>query len=439
MIRRINVTVLFTLFLAFSTSLFAQSSPVTGRVMLKKADGTTTPIAGALVEAYQVDIKSSAPPAKSDKKGNFSFAGLRVGAIYVLSISAPGAKAGYYPNVKAGTDNLVVYLEEGDGRKFTEEEVRASVASGPPTGTASQKPVEMTAEQKKQQAEYESKVKEVEGKNQKIAKANETVNKAIAEGNAAFQAKNYDLAITKFTEGVEADPDFAGSAPVLSNNKGTALTSRAVQLFNQNAKAADPTAKIEAMKAVRKDFSDAVASFNHSLKVLAAAKPGDISDPKVGETAKLNALKGMKEAFRLMAATEQADPELAPIAKAVFPEYIALETDASKKDEAKVILADYYRVAGDSENAIAAYRDVLATSPENVDAMGGLGFSLVNIGYVNNDKTQLQEGANFLQKFATAAPDTNKYKADAVALIATLKTEQNVAPVKSSGGAKKKN
>ena len=68
----------------------------------------------------------------------------------------------------------------------------------------------------------------------------------------------------------------------------------------------------------------------------------------------------------------------------------------------------------------------------------GLGFSLVNVGYVNNDKSQLQEGANFLQKFASAAPDTNKYKADAVALIATLKTEQNVAPVKS-GGAKKKN
>ena len=96
-----------------------------------------------------------------------------------------------------------------------------------------------------------------------------------------------------------------------------------------------------------------------------------------------------------------------------------------------------YRVAGDSDNAIVAYRQVLESSPDNIDAMAGLGFSLVNNGYIKNDKTQLQEGANFLQKFATAAPDTNKYKADAVGLIDTLKKEQNVAPVKSAG--KKKN
>jgi tetratricopeptide (TPR) repeat protein len=146
----------------------------------------------------------------------------------------------------------------------------------------------------------------------------------------------------------------------------------------------------------------------------------------------------MKEAFRLMALTEQVDAEMTPIAKTVFPEYIAVETDPVKRDEAKIILADLYRVAGDSENAILAYRQVLETAPDNIDAMAGLGFSLVNMGYVNNDKAQLQEGANFLQKFATAAPGTHKYKDDAVGLIETLKKEQNVAPVKSAA-AKKKN
>src|SRR6476661_6015565 len=220
MIRRINVATLLTLVFAFSTTLFAQSAPVTGRVMLKKADGTTVPVAGATVQPYQIDIKSSAPADKTDKKGNFSFAGLKLGGRYVLSISAPGAKAGYFPNVKAGDTNLIINLEEGDGKAFTEEEIRAAVAAGPSTPSANQKPAEMTAEQKKAQAEYEAKKAEIEGKNQKALKANEIVNRALSEGNAAFQAKNYDVAVAKYSEGVDADPDFAGSAPVLSNNKG---------------------------------------------------------------------------------------------------------------------------------------------------------------------------------------------------------------------------
>jgi tetratricopeptide (TPR) repeat protein len=436
MIRKINVAVFLTLVFAIASPIFAQNAPVSGKVVLKKKDGTTVPVADALVEAYQVDIKSSAPPDKTDKKGFFSFAGLRLGATYVLSISAPGAKAGYFPNVKAGNQNLVITLEEGEGNRFTEEEIRAAIAAGPTT--ASTKKAEPSGDEKKQQAEFEAKVKEVEAKNQKATQVNAIVTKSLTDGNAAYQAKNYDAAIASYNEGINADPDFAGSAPILSNNKGAALVARAVVVYNQNAKATDATAKLAAFKTVRKDFSDAVAAYDHSLKVLKAAKPGDVADPKTSETAKLNALKGMKEAFRLMALTEQVDAEMTPIAKSVFPEYIAVETDPVKRDEAKIILADLYRVAGDSENAILAYRQVLETAPDNIDAMAGLGFSLVNMGYVNNDKAQLQEGANFLQKFATAAPGTHKYKDDAVGLIETLKKEQNVAPVKSAA-AKKKN
>ncbi len=87
--------------------------------------------------------------------------------------------------------------------------------------------------------------------------------------------------------------------------------------------------------------------------------------------------------------------------------------------------------------AILAYKALLATSPENVDALAGVGLSLVNNGYIKTDKTLLQEGANYLQKFISVAPDTNKYKADAIGLIETLKKEQNVAPQKLPNGKKK--
>jgi tetratricopeptide (TPR) repeat protein len=171
--------------------------------------------------------------------------------------------------------------------------------------------------------------------------------------------------------------------------------------------------------------------------VIKAVTPADQVDPKLLETNRLDALRGAKESFRLMALTEQVDEKTTPVAKVLIPEYIASEADPVKKEAAKIILADVYRVAGDSDNAILAYRQVLEASPDNLDAMSGLGFSLVNNGYIKDDKSQLQEGANYLQKFASAAPDTNKFKADALGLIESLKKDQNVAPAKVGG--KKKN
>ena len=94
----------------------------------------------------------------------------------------------------------------------TEEEVRKAVTAGaadPGTETVS----EQTPEQKKAQAEYEAKRKEVESKNAKAEKTNEVVNRVVKEGAAAFEAKDYDTAIAKYTEGYEIDPDFVGGAP----------------------------------------------------------------------------------------------------------------------------------------------------------------------------------------------------------------------------------
>jgi hypothetical protein len=62
------------------------------------------------------------------------------------------------------------------------------------------------------------------------------VTKAVKEGNDAFAAKNYDLAIAKYDEGIAADPEFVGSAPIFYNNRGTALTARAVDTYNKAIK-----------------------------------------------------------------------------------------------------------------------------------------------------------------------------------------------------------
>ena len=136
------------------------------------------------------------------------------------------------------------------------------------------------------------------------------------------------------------------------------------------------------------------------------------------------------DTFRLMALTEQVDETKIPFAKEMLVEYLTIETDAAKKESSKLILADMYRVSADMDNAVAEYRKVLETSPDNLDGMVGLGLSLVNAGFINDNKEQLQEGANMLQKFASAAPDSHKYKKDAAEAIEMLKAQQNITPQK---------
>ena len=81
MLRKYSVPFLaIAILLAGSLAVFAQTAPVRGKVELKKADGTLTPVANATVDVYRTDVKAKLPSGKTDKKGAFVFAGLPLGA-----------------------------------------------------------------------------------------------------------------------------------------------------------------------------------------------------------------------------------------------------------------------------------------------------------------------------------------------------------------------
>ena len=435
----------FTIFLAAafflvgSVVIFAQTAPVTGKVGLRKADGTTEPVAGALVEVFRTDIKGKLPSAKTNKKGEFNFAGLPLGATFAFSISAPGIKPEIYPNIKAGSQNFVITVSEGDGKKWTEDEVRQALAN-PAGQTTAPESGKLTEEQKKAQEERAKLEAEYAEKKKKVDESNAAIQRALTEGNQAFNSKNYDIAIVKFEEGYQASPDYVGSAPVLLNNKGAALKIRAVNTYNENVKLTDATAKRAGMTKVKQDLAEAVDAYGKSWTVLKSAPTADISDPKVYEANKLETLRGAKDTLRLMAATEQVDTTKVDLARTLISEYMAIETDLAKKAEAQRVLGDVFLAAGDGENAVAEYKKVLEIEPNDADALAGLGLSLVNTAYNADgsiDKAKMQEAANYLQKFTEVAPATHKYMDDAKALIASLKKEQNVTPQK--GATKKKN
>lgn len=436
-----NFLLAAAVFLMSGAAVFGQTAPVSGRVEIKKADGTTAPAANVMVEVYRTDQKLKLPSDKTDKKGNFAFAGLPLGARFALVVSGSGISPVIYPNVRAGASDFVITVSEGDGKRFTEDEVRQSLAAGTTNTDAaattdkSQK-AELTEEQKKAKAEYDKKVQEVTEKNKKIQEADAIIQKAITEGNAAFNAKNYDLAIAKFEEGYKASPDYVGSAPVFLNNKGIALRIRAVNKYNESVKLTDPAAKTENMDKVLKDFSDALDAFNTSWTLLKSAPAAEVTDAKNFEANKMQALRGAKELIKFMAATEKVDSSKVGVAKTLIQEYLTIENDQAAKAEAQLYLADVYRVSGDFDNAIIEYRKALEMSPENPDVLAGLGLSLFAAGEAANNTQQKQEGLNYMQKFADTAPANHKLKSDVASVVEYLKS-QKLTPQKVN--TKKKN
>ncbi len=428
------------LFLMGSVAVFAQNASFRGRVELTKADGTKVPVVGALVEVYRIDVKVKLSSTKTDKKGVFVFAGLPLSAQIVFSISGPGLKPELQSGIRIKGDNpdILIPVTEGDGRQYTEVEVREAVA-----GASSNQSTDLTPEQKKANEELEKKRLEIESKNKKAIDTNKIVNAALQEGNKAFEAKDYTLAIAKFEEGYNADQTYVGSAPVMLNNKVSALINRGTITFNDSTKA-DSAAKATALASAKQDFTDAVSASDKSLEILKDATSTDANVQKGYEVEKFKAILNRKNAYRLMAQTG-ADRTKGKEAFAAFQEYIAAEPDPAKKSKAQIDLAQTLQDSDEYELAIAEFKKILEIDPNNVDALVGAGLNMVTAGSVTMEtdaakgKVQLQEAADYLQRFIDVAPPTHKLLESVKGSIADLKVTQNVAPTKGKTTTKKKN
>lgn len=423
-----------------SLFIFAQSAPVRGKVELKKTDGTVTPVVNAVIEVYRTDIKAKLPSAKTDKKGGFVFAGLPLGATMTFAVSGEGLKAEIYPGVKAGREDINITVYEGDGKALTEDEVRNALTTAPKQG---QQTAEESAEAKKAREEYEKQLAEATSKNKKIEDTNKIVNDALKTGGEAYTAKNYDLAISKFDEGINADPDYAGSATVLNNNKALALRMRAFEAYKQGT--TDTANKASWMEKAKNDFQNSIAASNKTLELI--AKMSDAVEAKKFDKSKYDALSSRIEASRLLIATGADSSEAsATAALTALEQYLAVETDQALKIKNQVFFANALRTKVNPDLAIPIYRKVLETEPNNPDAIGGLGLCLFNAGVSTANKEQMQDGLNYMQQFADNSPerpgdkDYTELKQSVKDAVIYLKEQEKLTPqkVKTTGPAPKK-
>jgi tetratricopeptide (TPR) repeat protein len=405
---------------ALAAAAAAQVMSVSGKISLKKADGTVAPLPGATVKFYRTDIKQEFE-AKSDKSGRFVYAGLPLVGVYTVVVSGPGAKptyaVGFKPTLKPENDTI---LEEGDGSVLTLADVATLEAMKGKPVAGSGVNVE---EAKKKAAEIAAERKRVEAENARAAEINAKLPEIMKAGNAAFAAKNYDEAVTRYEEGLSVD----AKQPNFLRNKTLALLERGRERYNAALKNKDQAGK----EAGRADFKAATESAEQAIAVNRETK-GNAASGGVGQgNDNLPFLSARFDAYRLALQTSVQGIDNDAAAKAI-EEYISAETDAAKKDKAQSSLGDALFFAGRIDDSVAKFREVLAKNPNNLDAMYGLGIALAaKVVDATKDAQFLTEAHDMLEQFVAKAPEGYPRKQEAAESVKYLEDTMSASKVDS--------
>src|SRR6187402_2118800 len=128
------------LMVAASMTTFAQVGELRGHVWMQQADGQKVPLAGAQIDVFRTDMTAKYN-TKTNKKGEFVFAGLPFIGVYTVAASHPTAQPTWLPGVKAGRDIPVeLTLTPGNGKRLTFEEIKGAGGASPTPPAASGAP-----------------------------------------------------------------------------------------------------------------------------------------------------------------------------------------------------------------------------------------------------------------------------------------------------------
>ncbi len=421
MFQRYFFHVLACAALIVSTGIIAtaQVGQLRGHVVMKGADGKPAPVAGATIDVFRTDV-SGKFETKTNKKGEFVFAGLPFIGEYIVAASAPGAQPNYSPRIKAGRelDYEIELFPAGDGRRLTHEEIKAHMAT---TGTGSGD-AKLSAEEAAKREELLRKNREIEEANKRNVNINEIVGRTFKAGNEALKAKNYDEAVKHYQEGLVADPEQG----VLYLQVSEALRQRGVERYNTTIKSTDAD-KNAGFEAAKQDFRQAVENAQKAVDfILKEETRTDAPGLAAQNTRKLNALIARKEGMRLF--VTKVDQTQADAGLKAYNEYIAAEPDAALKQKARMEVAQMLVDAGAADKGFAEYEKVLAEKPDDPEAIYGAGLAL----FATGNEAKYKDAANYLQRFVDKAPDSHKDKEAAKAVLAELKNTANVVPEKTA-------
>src|SRR5258708_271643 len=312
-----------TVFLLLSAAAAAaQVAPLRGHVVLKQADGTSVKPADAVIDVYRTDI-SGVFHTKTDKKGEFVFAGLPFVGRYVIAASMPNAAPGFQTGVRVGQDiDYEIVLSPGDGRRLTLDDINKAGTATPASGGGA-RAVESAADKAKRE--------EIEASNKKADNSNKIAAETFKAGNDALTAKNYEEAVKQYDIGLAADPEQAA----LLTNKAAALKALGVAKYNAAIQSKDDAARSAGIEAAKADFKNAAESSDKAYELI--KKETVAADPnaqKAHESNKYAALNVRAEPN--LRYVTKGDPTKMDGGRAAFDNYLAAEPDPVKKSKAQL-------------------------------------------------------------------------------------------------------
>src|SRR5215207_5150715 len=332
-----------------SLTAFAQVGELRGKVWMQQADGQKVPLADSQIDVFRVDMTNAKYNTKTDKKGEFVFAGLPFIGTYTVAASHPTATPSWLPGVKVGRDIVFeLTVTPGAGKRLTFEEIKSAgggTATPPASGGGASGSSESAADKAKRE-ELAKKNAEIESSNKKITEANEVISRTFKAGNealtaasAASRANNSEEALAKYTaalaqydEGLAADPE----QPAILTNKAVALKGRGVERFNSavRSKTLDDAGRTAALQTAKEDFK-ASAEFAGKAVVLIKAQPvpTDQAELQRYNGNKYAAMLTHAESMRLY--VSKGDPTQVEAGLTAFKDYLAVETDPAKKSKAQ--------------------------------------------------------------------------------------------------------
>jgi tetratricopeptide (TPR) repeat protein len=392
----------------------AQIVQISGKVTLKQANGSVTPVAGAVIDIYRTDFKQKFQ-VTTDRRGEYLSAGLPMIGTYTIAVSAAGARPDYRAGIRVMRQPVNDFaLLQGDGSRLTLEQI-AAMGSAPAAPTA---PGGESAETRAARERLERENARIEEENRKITAANETVVRTFKAGNEAINAGRYDEAIAQYREGLAVRPD----EPALLTNLSEALRRRGADRYNAAIRDRDDSRKVAGIDAAKKDWSGAAQLSRKALDILKGSAPADPAQQQNYAQNRRAALSAYAQAIRLVAT--KVDQTQTSSAWAAYQEYIAVETDPAKKSRLRGEALQMVFDAGSVDLAIAEARKILATQPNDLDANRVLGLAL----FASGDKKNFQEAADVLQRYVDLAPDTDPIKQSAKDSLDYLMSAENIKP-----------
>jgi tetratricopeptide (TPR) repeat protein len=384
-----RASMIVALALVVTASAFAQNGPIEGTVKVKGADGVAKPVEGATVTIYRTDIKGQWE-VKTDKAGRYVRLGMPLAGTFIVVFSGPGMQPAFLNNVRLVQSSVVdMTANPGDGSTFTLDQVKAMMGGAKSSGPAQAQPQQPSATDKakadKANAEYEKALKESKAVQESFDQARVRYNGGIE----LMKANNYSAALPEFEAATNVETskhvEFLRLAYKANANIAEAHYQVGVDLFNKKQK---PDAKVH--------FEKATASVTKAIELAST----DTAEPNINNDLLVYYNIYAKNVLLLLEHYQQADKVENVVA--IFDKAVAI--DATNKNKWAVLKGDAYRYAFIQDKAAETYKAAIAADPANVDAMYGLGLTLI----ASSETKVIQEGANALGDFVAKAPATDK-------------------------------